>query len=279
MQSLQGERIREQFSVAAFPAVLSRAWLARALAEQGRFDEGDTHGHEAIRSAEVLDHPYSLMFACLGLAYLNSVRGELSQAAHLFERAIALCRDWNMTLFAPIAAASLGHVYAWSGRIEEGVLLLQQALTAHQSVGIGYFQSSSVMQLGEAYLLADQVEDACACADRAVILAHERGERGHEAWILRLLGEIAVRRNPPESDQAETHYRHALTLAEELGMRPLQAHCHLGLGTLYARIGRGAQARAELTAAIDLYRAMDMMFWLPQAQAALAQASGLGGPE
>jgi hypothetical protein len=55
-------------------------------------------------------------------------------------------------------------------------------------------------------------------------------------------------------------------------MRPLQAHCHLGLGTLYAKVGRREQARAELSAAIKLYRAMDMTFWLPQAEAALAKA-------
>ena len=53
-------------------------------------------------------------------------------------------------------------------------------------------------------------------------------------------------------------------------MRPLVAHCHLGLGTLYATTGQRAQARTELAAAIDLYRAMDMTFWLPQAEAALA---------
>jgi hypothetical protein len=57
-------------------------------------------------------------------------------------------------------------------------------------------------------------------------------------------------------------------------MCPLQAHCHLGLGTLYAHIGQGEQARAALTAAIALYRAMDMTFWLPQAEVALTQVSG-----
>ena len=72
-------------------------------------------------------------------------------------------------------------------------------------------------------------------------------------------------------EQAELYYRQALTLADELGMRPLQAHCHRGLGTLYATLGQQEQARAELSAAIVLYRAMDMTFWLPQTEAALAQ--------
>ena len=72
-------------------------------------------------------------------------------------------------------------------------------------------------------------------------------------------------------EPAAGHYRQALVLAEELGMRPLQAHCHLGLGTLYAATGQREQARAELSTAIALYRAMEMTFWLPQTEAALAQ--------
>jgi hypothetical protein len=55
-------------------------------------------------------------------------------------------------------------------------------------------------------------------------------------------------------------------------MRPLQAHCHLGLGTLYAVNGQRKPARTALTTAIAMYRDMEMTFWLPQAEAALAQA-------
>ena len=105
---------------------MSRAFLARALAERGVFDEGDAHGHEAIRIAEALDHPFSVVVACLDLAYLKSVRGELSHAAGLLERAVAQCREWNITTHTPIAMASLGHVYAWSGRMAEGVSCLEQ---------------------------------------------------------------------------------------------------------------------------------------------------------
>ena len=95
--------------------------------------------------------------------------------------------------------------------------------------------------------------------------------RGYQAHAFRLLGETAASCDPPEAEQAETYYRQALALAEELGMRPLQAHCHLGLGTLYHKMGQQEEARVEFSTAIEMYRAMDMTFWLPQAEAALAQ--------
>jgi class 3 adenylate cyclase/tetratricopeptide (TPR) repeat protein len=271
MQSLQGEQTRERFGLAASPAALSRAHLARALAERGEFDDGHAYGHAAIRMAEAVDHPFSLILTCLHLAYLNSLKGDLSQAARLLERAVALGSEWNITIWMPLATASLGHVYAWSGRFEEGIAWLQQGLTAFESAGIGHFHSLSVVQLGEAYLLAEQIDDARACADRAVRLARERGERGHEAWALRLLGDIASRHDRPDVATAEAHYGAAMTLASELGMRPLQAHCHRGRGTLYATTGQREQARAEISTAIDLYSAMGMTFWLPQTAAALAR--------
>ena len=108
-------------------------------------------------------------------------------------------------------------------------------------------------------------------AQHALEFARTHQERGHEAYALRLLGDIAAHRAPPEVEPAEAQYYLALALAEELGMRPLQAHCHLGLGTLYAKTGQREPARAALTAAIELYSAMGMTFWLPQAEATLAQ--------
>jgi class 3 adenylate cyclase/tetratricopeptide (TPR) repeat protein len=262
MQSLHGQPTRERFGLLTSPAVWSRAQLARALAERGVFDEGDAHGQEAIRIAEALDHPFSVVVGCLDLAYLKSVRGELSQAASLLERALAQCREWNITSHTPIAMASLGHVYAWSGRIEEGVSCLQQALTACECAGIGFHHSLSVEQLSEAYLLAGQVDNAGAGADRAVMFARGRGERGNEAWALRLLGDIASHHARPDVATAAAHYGAAMTLAFELDMRPLVAHCHLGLGRLYGRTGNPEQVQEHLSTATGMYGEMGMTSWL-----------------
>ena len=271
MQSLEGHPTRERFGVAILPAVLCRVWLAFALGERGLFDEGDAHGHEAIQVAEGLDSPYSLGWAFLGLAHLQSARGEMNQAACLFERAVAQCRNWNFTLLSPMAMAPLGHAYAWSGRVEEGVSWLQQAVTAYESAGIGWRHSISVARLGEAYLLADRAEDARVCGDRAVTLARERGERGYEAWSLRLLGEVASHHSRPDVATAEAHYGAAIALASELEMRPLVAHCHLGLGTLYRRVGKREQPHEHLSTATTMYREMAMQFWLQKAEKEMCQ--------
>jgi tetratricopeptide (TPR) repeat protein len=127
------------------------------------------------------------------------------------------------------------------------------------------------VQLGTGYLRAGRVEDARLAAQRALALTRTHGERGYQAHALGLLGNIHAQDQSPDAAPAFAHYREALALADELGMRPLQAHCHRGLGTLYAATGQREQARTELATAIDLYRAMEMTFWLPQTEAALAQ--------
>jgi tetratricopeptide (TPR) repeat protein len=262
VQSLHDQPTRERFGLAIFPAVVSRASLARVLAELGEFHEGDAHGHEAIRIAEALDHPFSVSLGCFDLAYLKRVRGQLTEAVRLLERAVAGCREWNITSHTPMVMASLGHAYALSGRSAEGVSYLQEALAAYESAGIGVDHSLGVYQLGETYLLSDQLEDARACADRAVTLARGRGERGYEAWALRLLGDIESRRARTDVATTAAHYDAAMTLASELEMRPLVAHCHAGVGTLYRRTSDAQQAQEHLASARVMYGAMGMTYWL-----------------
>src|SRR5262249_46958301 len=131
-----------------------------------------------------------------------------------------------------------------------------------------------VAHLGEAYLLAGRIADAARQARHAFERSRDFKERGHEAYTLRLLGEIAAQRQPPDAEAAVSAYRQAMARAGDPGMRPLAAHCYLGLGTLYARTGRLEQARTELSAAMARYRAMDMTFWLSRAEAALTQVDG-----
>jgi hypothetical protein len=123
------------------------------------------------------------------------------------------------------------------------------------------------VQLGEAYLLAGRVEEARACAAGAVVLARERGERGHEAWAHRLLGETASHHDLPDVAAAKAHHAAATALASELGMRPLLAHCRLGLGKLHGRAGNRGLAKEHLTTAMSMFHGMGMQFWFEKAEA------------
>jgi tetratricopeptide (TPR) repeat protein len=266
-----GVQRREHFGQVILPAVLSRAYLAWCHAELGTFAEGRALGDEGLRIAETVAHPGSLMFASWGVGLLALHQGDLRRALPRLAQAVSICQEADLPLYFPGRAVTLGAAYTLSGRVAEAVPLLTQAMEQTTAMPRVDLQALCGLSLGEAQMLAGRLEEAYALAEQVLAHARARQERSNEAYALRLLGEIAAHRAPPDVDQAAAHYRQALTLADELGMRPLQAHCHRGLGTLYAATGQQEQARAELSAAIVLYRAMDMTFWLPQTEAALAQ--------
>ncbi|MBI3325760.1 MAG: AAA family ATPase [Nitrospinae bacterium] len=274
MPLLKGDLSRERFGLTGLASVSSSAFLSEPLAELGEFAEGITYGEEAIRIAEAVDHPFSRVAAYWGIGHLYLYKGDLLKAISLLERGLELCQTLNMPLMFPIVASALGAASALSGRSAEALPLLEQAFEQAISATHGVHLPRWTVRLGEAYLFAGRIEEAMLEARRALPLARDSKQRGLEAWALRLLGEIASHQVPPAADPAEAHYRQAIAIANELGMRPLLAHCHLGLGTLYAKNERWEEARAELSDAIELYRAMEMTFWLPRAEAALAEIDG-----
>ena len=267
VQVLQADLSRQLLGLAGFPSVLSGSYLAWTLAEQGDFVNGLLHGQEAVRVADATDHRYSLILASWRLACLYDVKGEIQSTTPLLERALGLCRESDLTLLAPYMTWSLGSAYALAGRISDGLSLLHQALDAFESAGLGAFHSLVIIRLAEACALADRYDEATTHIRRALSLTRERGERGFEAYALRLSAEIASRPDPPDVEMVEGHFRQAMELAEQLGMRPLMAHCHLGLSKLSRRAGKQEQAHEHLTTATTMYREMEMRFWLEQAEA------------
>jgi tetratricopeptide (TPR) repeat protein len=269
--ALEGARRQERFGQVVLPAVSSYAWLAWCHAELGMFAGGRALGQEGLRIAEAVAHPGSLMLASWGLGLLSLYQGHMHRVLPRLERAMLLCQAAGFLIYFPLMAAALGAAYTRLGRGTDAVPLLTQAMEQTTATDMAGFQALCGLPLGEAQMLAGRLTEAHALTERALALAREHQERGHQAYALRLLGETAAQREPPEREPAEAYYRQALTLADELGMRPLQVHCHRGLGTLYVMTGQREQARAELDTAVALYRAMDMTFWLPQAEAALAE--------
>ena len=272
--SFHGAQRRERLGQANVPSVQSLAYLAACHGELGMFAEGSVLGEEGLQIAETVGDPSSLMWASYGTGLLSLCQGDLPRALPRLERALAICREADLPIFGPRMAAALGAAYTLSGRVADAVALLTPAMEQIRATDMAGFHALCSLPLGEAHLLAGRLEESHTLAERTLALARTRQEHANEAYVLRLLGEIAAQREPPEIEQAEAHYGQALALASELGMRPLQAHCHRGLGTLYVKIGYREQATDELSIAIELYKAMDMTFWLPQAEAALAQVEG-----
>jgi tetratricopeptide (TPR) repeat protein len=257
-----------------FLRIQSQAWLAWTLSALGAFTEGRRHGEDALRLATREGRGVTPILArgCLRHVYL--AQGDLEHAIRVLDQGLALCRASGDRTWLRRIVASLGYAYALQGRLAEGRTLLEEAISVTIHTGGLHDQAHRVAWLSEVWRLAGRREEAWQHAHQALDLARQHKERANEALALHQLGTVQAHADPLDTVQAEAYYQQALALAEELGMRPLVAHCHHGLGWLYHQTGRAEQARTALSAAIALYRAMDMTLWLPQAEAALAQVEG-----
>jgi class 3 adenylate cyclase/tetratricopeptide (TPR) repeat protein len=263
--ALERELAHERLGLTGLPSVLSRIFLAWSLAERGEFAEAMVHAKDALSIAEASGQPYSVAAACLGIGQVQLVQGTLAQAIPVLERAIGVCETWNLLVIHRTAALALGLVYALYGRLAEALAVLEEAEA--QAPAIRIFDTSTARTaLCTGYVLAGRIAEATELVPRVAEIAAKYGYRGTQARAWRLLGEISALRDPPEVAQAEDHYRRTLTLADELGMRPLVAHCHRGLGRLYRRIGERQKAEEQVAIALAMYRDMDMGFWLEKAE-------------
>jgi predicted ATPase/class 3 adenylate cyclase len=253
--------------------IQARAWLALVLSFLGDFDAGRQHGEEALLlTAEENRVPAPVVYGCLGL--LSLTKGDLEHAIRVLDQGLTLCRATDNQDWSRWIAAGLGHAYALTGRFAEGCALLEAALRDDLRTGALHAHADHLTRLSEACLLAGRHDEAVQHACQALALARQYQERGYEAHALHQVGAVHAHADPPEIAPAAAHYQQALALAEALGLRPLQAHCHRGLGLLPATIGQAERARSELTTAIAMYQSMAMTFWLPQTEAALVQVEG-----
>lgn len=232
-----------------------------------------TTARGAVHRAEAEDRPWILapsLFA-LGVAYLR--RGDVRDAIAVLERGLDIARGRDIPVWLGMTASALGAAYAQLGRIGEALPLLERAIEDDAALGAVKRRALLLAWLGEAYLVAGRFADAGAVAARAREFARAHKERGHEAWCLRLLGEIVVAGDQPDVGAAEAQYQAAMTLASQLGMRPLVARCRLGLGVLHNRVGHIGQARQHLTIAADMLRSMHMTYWLSRTEKVLGPLS------
>jgi len=246
--------------------VASCGWLAFSLADRGAFDAANTYLAEAQRAAETTQHAYSQLIAwtLIGLAWIR--RGRLARAVLPLERGLEACRRKHLAVWLPIPLSLLGLAFVRMGHVTEGLRLLEDGVAVSHELGIRVYLAAWLVNLAEGLLAADQHPRALETAREALDLARENGERGHQAQALQILGDIAARGPSPDPREARERYEAALRLAEELGLRPLVASCHLSLSALDARTGDGAGAARRRAQAQQIIDDLDMRSWREQAE-------------
>ena len=168
-------------------------------------------------------------------------------------------------------ASSLGLAYAFTGRHSEAVETVEDAIRRGKEARLTHYEPVRMNFLSQVYSLSGRYQDALAIAQDTLKLARRYGERGAEAWASYLIGASMAELHPNQRKDVRESYIAAQNLAEELSMRPLIAHCALGLAKLDAASGDSATARSELQSALSMYRDMDMPFWLEQAETEMLQ--------
>jgi tetratricopeptide (TPR) repeat protein len=263
---LPGNLMAECLGQAGITSALALGTLGRVYAEQGRFADALAKANEALRIAETASHGYSIATHTWSRGLVKLRLGDFVGAVVDLERSRSVWQSLHIAVW-PDTVATLGVAYCRVGRFAEGLELVEEAESQR---GI-LMSNPPIAALAEAYFLARRLEEAGVQAQRALVYARERTQRGVEARVLALVAALAAAGGPAANDTAERLYMQATALAERLGMRPLVAHCHLGLSKLYRSTDKREPAQAHLTTATTMYREMDMRFWLEQAEAELGE--------
>jgi tetratricopeptide (TPR) repeat protein len=275
LAALPAEWVYESFGANQPLSVFDRCWLVMSLAELGRFAQAAAYEAEAIEIAEPTHHAYTIGQAYRAAGTLHLLKGDWAKARSLIEREMAVVHTGNVGLHLPQVVASSARVLAQLGessealkRLREGEQLVERYATRGAVVRLGLICAS----LSRAGLLLGRLDEARRLGDRAIESSPR--QPGVAAHALHLLGDIATHPDQFDADRGEAHYRQALALAEPRGMRPLVAHCHLGLGKLYDRTDKHEQAQEHLAAATTMFREMGMTYWLEKAEAWVTEQGG-----
>jgi len=268
LASLPAEWTYEHLGNTAPASIFDRHFLVMSLAELGRFDEAGGPEAEGIRLATPSQHAFSVGLPYYAAGTRHLIAGDWGKARALIERVIGVFRAGNVVLMLPYAVA----FSAWAlaqlggetgevlGRLEEGQVLLERLA----ATGIVSLNAWGYQALGRACLAVGRLDEARRLGEQTI--AGLPSHRGFAAHAEHLLGDIATHPDRFDAARGESHYRHALRLPEELGMRPLVAHCHFGLGRLFRRTAQRDRAGEHLTLAAAMYRDIVMSYWLANAE-------------
>ena len=247
-----------------------RSWLARALANLGRFDEAVSLAAETLRTAEAVGAVWPLTVASVAFGEVLVARGAIAAAVPHVERGLDKALAAEVSAVVPQLVALRALVHALSGRLEDARAIVAEGEGRGWLPGAGYRLALRLPWLGHVSLVAGDAERAMEVTSAALTRARAGEERAHEAEALWRLGQIFHRRPTPDFTKAAEAYRAALAQGQELAFRPLIAHCHADLGTLYRRIRDHAASEEHVRTATSMYQEMKMTYWLEKMNQELA---------
>jgi hypothetical protein len=227
--------VRERFGSISLPFANSRTALALALAERGEFVEATVRCTEAIQIAEAVGHPHSVTVTYQRMGHLHLRRGIFTRQLLHSSTPWRSVREWTARLSFTLVSSTLGYVYALSGRSAESIPLLEEPSSAR--LGLTW-RANRCEPSAERSVSAGRAGSGCPCRRTArpgsrPSAQRERTRGVHSSAPRRDRGA----RRSPDIGKAEDHYRQALALAEELGMRPLIAIATLVWANCTGRIG------------------------------------------
>jgi tetratricopeptide (TPR) repeat protein len=231
------------------------SFTAWTLAELGEFAESEAVGLMGFELAMKANHAYSISIASFGLAQGWIRQGRFADAIRVLEQGCEQTKLHTIEAAVDQVVSRLIYAYSRAGQMEEARKLEQ---TMRPELTRFSFLSSTHFSLAAMGFESDRIDATLQVAREVHQTAMQRGERGNVAWLEHLLGDLAMASDPADTSAAG-HYRAAATIADELGMRPLAMECHFGLGAVARRAGREDEAQSEFRSALELAEEMGIL--------------------
>jgi tetratricopeptide (TPR) repeat protein len=244
-----------------------QVYAGMALGYLGRFEEGIaackktrratlTHGHS---------HAFGVGFSEMTTGMIFNLKGEGRAALEHLRRALEIYeRTDAMTIFGPMMCAHLGCAYALLGDAQTGREYAERGFKLHGEAGVPTFLSFVHFVLGDCNLRLDDPKKSLFHGEEALRLARLHEARHFEGLALMLLGRVHALVGGPEFLQAEDLLRQAISVFADEGTRPYGALANFYMGQAYAMHAQTEKAREHLRVAGDMFREMDMGYWLAQ---------------
>jgi class 3 adenylate cyclase/predicted ATPase len=228
------------------PAMACRCFGGHALWYLGYPDQALEQHREALALARELAHPPSLVFALSHAAVLHQFRGEARLAQERAEAAIALSNEHGLEFWRAHASIPCGWALAAQGRVDDGAALILEGLEGYRATGAELERSLWVALLVDAYRKSGRLEEGLAALDEALADVARTGIRFHEPELHRLKGEVLLGLGTSSPEQATVCLQRAIDIARNRQAKSLELRATMSMSRLWARQGKREDGRRAL---------------------------------